>query len=1622
MTWRRKWFSATMAAMMLFTSTVNVASAATTPAQGATYFQGTDNVGQGGIGPADGDLDTKIKNHQATSNPSLNKHPIEFLINVTDPVSDIHSAALLIRAQDVDEEQGEWDRVFFGDAREEIGNLSGNDSIWNTTVFYLDPSKVKQGNNYVEIVVDDRDGKLDYNWEVTIDWGQLVLNNGPKDEVSIDSLKLNNISDKEGRQIAFDVTPTEDGKGKTYIAEINLTDSQGNNVGTIIREITIGPDGVPVPVVADFNNSSIDPNTTYTANIFLFEKDPVTGEPAAAQEIWASDQQTFWNNEPVVQDVEMPEATMGKEVTFSAEMFRNKFADPDAQQNELTKVKLSSLPDARQGVLYYNNAGIDVQVSEGTELTPEQLDTLYFAPAGGWNGTEATFQWNGYDGSTYAKNPANVKFYYKQPEVKSAKIEDGQDNVIQILFDEPIQLEEGLVPNGFGTIVNGGEITVTDVTYRGNYVYLHLPNNVRQGDDVKISYNPSQGTVTDAVYNPALPIQNYPVANGVLDKEAPQLQDAVVEDSNPQQVKLTFNEPIQASDLSGITVTVDGKPVQVTGIQANGQQIVLTLAEPIEYGDDVRYTYDPSVGNVKDRANNNAESANNFPVRNLVLHPLDGWVGSRAVSDTSEIFVAPGEALKLSAVTTDLADKVTAVLFPGEPAEQTVELKLVETKPGYKTWANVNYRLPDQVRAGTYTVQFNASANGAALPAETAERKANNVFHVVSEMSLHGKVTAANDGAPIAGAKVTVYEANGNTVVTKPGTGGQPVPFTTVTDANGNYSLAGIPTRNVKVVVEKEQYGAKQRVIRALPTQLGQTDIVENFELSPFSITLSANPSSIVGDGESSTLLTAVIRDLEGLPLANTEVVFSAPVGSFANGTTENGVAKVKAVTNAEGKATVRYISERIEGIVSQNIPVTATVNDEAKGLHGDERIVVAFHPARISGIVSNTAAGGNVPVAGAIVRISNDFDGDGIIDFSAEAVTGDDGSYSIAVPRGGAGVVYDLEISKPVQTVDGITYVSYKQKAPVLQEVQAVGQEFDSTNTVTGLVGLQAPGSDQLKLIGDFAKSGKLKVYLKAVGGGYIPGPDGQPKAFPLEGAGVFNVDGVPANTEYEVEIKYVVSEPGKPDKELLLNRNADGTLPKVKVSKNGELNISEMLVDPYGTVTDGYSGEVIEGAKVELFYADTQRNKDNGRTPGTRVELPELIGFAPNNNASPEQLTDKNGLYAYMVYPETDYYLVVAKDGYNQYTSPVLSVEWDIVKHDVVLYPYKKRSRGGSGGGSTTPPAKQDISLNLSVDQNLVEEGGQSTIKVDYKNDSAAAITSGQIKITLPEGVEVVDAAGGKVDGSTVTWDVKDLAAGQAGIFKLIVKWPMLDGSEQSFDIKGVFLADGVSSDAGEAQSSLKMQVFSKRFETLLHQRYILGFPDGQFKADRNLTRAELAAIVARLSDNESGAAGSVSFSDVSDDFWAADYIAAGNGLFNGFEDGTFRPDAPITRGELVSVMTRFLKLDISEPGELHFSDIEGHWAASAIEELYRNKFVNGYPDGTFKPQNHIIRSEAVTMINRMLYRGPLTGVAQQFPDVPESHWAYGDVQEATVSHEAERAADGSEVWKRTIADDVK
>ena len=208
--------------------------------------------------------------------------------------------------------------------------------------------------------------------------------------------------------------------------------------------------------------------------------------------------------------------------------------------------------------------------------------------------------------------------------------------------------------------------------------------------------------------------------------------------------------------------------------------------------------------------------------------------------------------------------------------------------------------------------------------------------------------------------------------------------------------------------------------------------------------------------------------------------------------------------------------------------------------------------------------------------------------------------------------------------------------------------------------------------------------------------------------------------------------------------------------------------------------------------------------------------------------------------------------------------------------------------------------------------------------------------------------------------------------------------------------------------------------------HAAYMYGYPDGSFRPKRPMTRAEVTTMFGRLllkKYTESKEFRPI-YPDVKKGDWygSAVTIMSDLKLVEGYPDGTFKPNAPITRAEFATIASRFDKII---GGTVNFKDLNtSHWAYSYIASAYHKGWVMGYPDGTFKPEKDISREEVVAITNRMLDRKcDLDFVKlhkrglKMFYDNPETSWSYGDVIESTNGHDYHRKYNNliDEVWER-------
>lgn len=209
--------------------------------------------------------------------------------------------------------------------------------------------------------------------------------------------------------------------------------------------------------------------------------------------------------------------------------------------------------------------------------------------------------------------------------------------------------------------------------------------------------------------------------------------------------------------------------------------------------------------------------------------------------------------------------------------------------------------------------------------------------------------------------------------------------------------------------------------------------------------------------------------------------------------------------------------------------------------------------------------------------------------------------------------------------------------------------------------------------------------------------------------------------------------------------------------------------------------------------------------------------------------------------------------------------------------------------------------------------------------------------------------------------------------------------------------------------------------------HFAYVVGYKDGNVRPQGNITRAETAAIFFRLLKEEvrsENLSKHNDFADVTEDSWYNTAVStmAGMNILKGRTANSFVPQAPITRAEFAAICARFDSGKAEENSS--FTDISGHWAEKEIERAATLGWVSGYTDGSFHPDAPITRAEAMTLINRVLCRMPETKAdlldsMTKWPDNQPGAWYYLAVQEATNSHTYEQKDSKYETWTALTAE---
>lgn len=317
---------------------------------------------------------------------------------------------------------------------------------------------------------------------------------------------------------------------------------------------------------------------------------------------------------------------------------------------------------------------------------------------------------------------------------------------------------------------------------------------------------------------------------------------------------------------------------------------------------------------------------------------------------------------------------------------------------------------------------------------------------------------------------------------------------------------------------------------------------------------------------------------------------------------------------------------------------------------------------------------------------------------------------------------------------------------------------------------------------------------------------------------------------------------------------------------------------------------------------------------------------------------------------------------------------------------------SSGSGGGGSsssgttTTYPVEVSEQENGTVEVNYEKAGSGTTVTVNATPEDSYRVSR----------VEVIGADGTRVP-VTANADGTCTFVMPEGEVEVVVTYAALAASPEESGVAAVL-------------------------DTTDHGIYMVGYDNGLFGPDDNVTRAQVAQIFYCLLREKDIASSSV-FTDVSEDAWYTEAVnvLAALGAVSGVDDGIFEPDRAITRAEFTAIAVRFAKgfAELEDTG-VSFQDVpETSWAYPYISTAAAYGWVTGVGNDLFAPNDRITRAQAATIVNRMTGRlGDLSTVRDhqivEFDDVSETHWAWYDIVEATTGHDYGMNADRTwEIW---------
>ena len=433
----------------------------------------------------------------------------------------------------------------------------------------------------------------------------------------------------------------------------------------------------------------------------------------------------------------------------------------------------------------------------------------------------------------------------------------------------------------------------------------------------------------------------------------------------------------------------------------------------------------------------------------------------------------------------------------------------------------------------------------------------------------------------------------------------------------------------------------------------------------------------------------------------------------------------------------------------------------------------------------------------------------------------------------------------------------------------------------------------------------------------------------------------------------------------------------------KDGKTDISETIP---GKDTDGDGKEDTEESKTEynITVEDTKGKIENAyikiKDGKITVTLPDTHTLTTLNQTTVTVLDKVNKGVANVSVTVTD----------KNKTTATKSTD----TNGKITVPVKSTGGGSSsGGGGGRGGSSGGSYINSNTTNITVTDKNGKKVSVSKSTDK-----DGKITLTLPNGANLTG-------DNYYTIKATDNKGNAKAEISIVLKDKKNNTANGTTDKNGMLILP-----ASE------------------HKAYIFGYADGTFRPDNNMSRAEAAAIFARLISEQKGEkiSGKSNFNDVSKSEWYSDYIGylSKYGIIKGYADNTFRPNDNVSRAEFVAMTVRFNSLfnDVKKGSyTVKYTDVaSNYWAYSDVAYAKHAGWLNGYADGTFKGDNAITRAEVVTVVNKATgriadegYINKNLSLLNKFTDLKNNlHWAFYAIAEASNTHLA-NTHDNSETW---------